>query len=71
MLHKFTSIAGLGGLDRTSIQESWQTGEVPVISATNSFGMGVDKATVRVVAHWGMPQNVASYYQVVRKKFRY
>lgn len=39
-------------------------GECPCISATVSFGMGVDKATVRTVVHWGVPQNVAAYYQV-------
>ena len=25
--------------------------------------MGVDKATVRCIAHWCAPQNVAAYYQ--------
>ena len=35
-----------------------------VITATISFGMGVDKATVRFVAHWHVPQSVAAYYQV-------
>jgi len=36
---------------------------VAVITATISFGMGVDKATVRFVAHWHVPQSVAAYYQ--------
>ena len=35
-----------------------------VIVATVSFGMGVDKASVRGVVHWCAPQNVAAYYQV-------
>lgn len=38
-------------------------GKCPVISATVSFGMGVDKSSVRFVIHWDMPQNVAGYYQ--------
>ena len=38
--------------------------QVAVITATISFGMGVDKATVRFVAHWHVPQSVAAYYQV-------
>ena len=38
-------------------------GKVPVITATISFGMGVDKASVRFVVHWCAPQNVAGYYQ--------
>ena len=39
--------------------------KVAVITATISFGMGVDKATVRFVAHWQVPQSVAAYYQVL------
>lgn len=38
-------------------------GKVPVITATVAFGMGVDKPTVRFVAHWSTPQTVAAYYQ--------
>lgn len=38
-------------------------GDVPVITATISFGMGVDKSSVRVVAHWCVPQSMAAYYQ--------
>ena len=33
--------------DRSQVQEDWMDGKVPVITATISFGMGVDKATVR------------------------
>ncbi|XP_043218234.1 ATP-dependent DNA helicase Q5-like isoform X2 [Amphibalanus amphitrite] len=55
--------AGLKDRDRAAVQESWMDGEVPVITATVSFGMGVDKATVRFVGHWSMPQSVAGYYQ--------
>jgi ATP-dependent DNA helicase Q5 len=45
------------------VQNQWMEGKVPVIAATVSFGMGVDKASVRFVAHWSAPQSVASYYQ--------
>jgi ATP-dependent DNA helicase Q5 len=38
-------------------------GNVPVITATVAFGMGVDKSSVRFVAHWSTPQSVAAYYQ--------
>lgn len=55
--------AGLKSSDRMAVQEKWMAGECACISATVSFGMGVDKASVRAVVHWGAPQNVAAYYQ--------
>ncbi|XP_066149056.1 ATP-dependent DNA helicase Q5-like isoform X2 [Euwallacea fornicatus] len=55
--------AGLKNNERLEFQEMWQRGEVPVICATISFGMGVDKASVRFVVHWGVPKDPASFYQ--------
>ncbi|KAM4663492.1 ATP-dependent DNA helicase Q5 [Discoglossus pictus] len=55
--------AGLKAADRTSIQNEWMDGTVPVIVATISFGMGVDKANVRFVAHWNIAKSMAGYYQ--------
>ncbi|CAH0702433.1 unnamed protein product [Spodoptera exigua] len=54
---------GMKSAERISVQERWSQGEVPCVCATVSFGMGVDKASVRAVAHWGIAQNVAAYYQ--------
>ncbi|CAH1646656.1 unnamed protein product [Spodoptera littoralis] len=54
---------GMKSSERISVQEKWSQGEVPCVCATVSFGMGVDKASVRAVAHWGIAQNVAAYYQ--------
>lgn len=39
--------AGLGSAERSSVQHQWMDGQIPVIVATISFGMGVDKANVR------------------------
>ncbi|CAG2060666.1 unnamed protein product, partial [Timema podura] len=39
--------AGLKDEERVRIQEEWMSGKYPVISATVSFGMGVDKGSVR------------------------
>lgn len=39
--------SGLKQEVRTEIQDSWTSGKVQVIAATCSFGMGVDKASVR------------------------
>nr|XP_028572723.1 ATP-dependent DNA helicase Q5 isoform X1 [Podarcis muralis]XP_028572724.1 ATP-dependent DNA helicase Q5 isoform X1 [Podarcis muralis]XP_028572725.1 ATP-dependent DNA helicase Q5 isoform X1 [Podarcis muralis]XP_028572726.1 ATP-dependent DNA helicase Q5 isoform X1 [Podarcis muralis]XP_028572728.1 ATP-dependent DNA helicase Q5 isoform X1 [Podarcis muralis] len=55
--------AGLKVADRTSVQNEWMEEKVPVIVATISFGMGVDKANVRFVAHWNLAQSIAGYYQ--------
>ncbi|XP_058509864.1 ATP-dependent DNA helicase Q5 isoform X2 [Solea solea] len=55
--------AGLKTGDRTDAQNEWMQGKVLVIVATISFGMGVDKATVRFVAHWNLAKSLASYYQ--------
>lgn len=55
--------AGLKQSERIGVQEDWMEGKYAVISATISFGMGVDKGSVRFVIHWDIPQNVASYYQ--------
>jgi len=55
--------AGLSAKQRDNVQDRWTSGQVPVVAATISFGMGVDKATVRFVAHWCAPQSVSGYYQ--------
>ncbi|KAG7243713.1 hypothetical protein INR49_011270 [Caranx melampygus] len=55
--------AGLKAGDRTEVQNEWMEGKVLVIVATISFGMGVDKANVRFVAHWNLAKSLASYYQ--------
>ncbi|XP_055894999.1 ATP-dependent DNA helicase Q5-like [Biomphalaria glabrata] len=55
--------AGLNGKVREEVQTDWMEGRVPVIAATISFGMGVDKHNVRFVAHWTMPKSMAGYYQ--------
>lgn len=55
--------AGLKSSERDQVQEEWMQGKVKVICATISFGMGVDKSTVRFVIHWNLPKSMAAYYQ--------
>jgi RecQ family ATP-dependent DNA helicase len=55
--------AGLAPERRRSAQESFMSGGAEVVVATNAFGMGVDKADVRTVAHWALPTSLEAYYQ--------
>jgi ATP-dependent DNA helicase RecQ len=55
--------AGLGRQERADGQRRFMAGEVDVVVATNAFGMGVDKADVRTVAHATVPGSVEAYYQ--------
>jgi ATP-dependent DNA helicase RecQ len=55
--------AGLGREQRAAAQRRFMSGEVEVVVATNAFGMGVDKADVRTVAHASVPASVEAYYQ--------
>jgi ATP-dependent DNA helicase RecQ len=55
--------AGLPGEERDRIQKAWTEGTVRCVVATNAFGMGIDKADVRVVVHMDLPPDLESYYQ--------
>ena len=50
--------AGLTNLDKDVRQKSWQQGQTRVMVATNAFGMGIDKADVRLVIHFEMPDSI-------------
>jgi RecQ family ATP-dependent DNA helicase len=55
--------AGMAPRERRANQEAFMRGEAEVVVATNAFGMGVDKADVRTVAHWALPTSLEAYYQ--------
>lgn len=55
--------AGLERGRRSLVQRRFMLGELPVIVATNAFGMGVDKPDVRYVIHLNMPGRIEAYYQ--------
>ncbi len=55
--------AGMSPEARRASQESFMAGGAEVVVATNAFGMGVDKADVRTVAHWALPTSLEAYYQ--------
>ena len=55
--------AGLSKEVREQRQNSWVTNETRIIVATNAFGMGIDKADVRSVIHFDLPESIEAYYQ--------
>ena len=55
--------AGLGKEERNRRQEEWKKGLTDIIVSTNAFGMGIDKADVRLVAHIDMPDSIEAYFQ--------
>jgi ATP-dependent DNA helicase RecQ len=55
--------AGLDRERRAQAQRRFLADEVPVVVATNAFGMGVDKPNVRTVVHVTVPSSLEAYYQ--------
>jgi ATP-dependent DNA helicase RecQ len=55
--------AGLPRDARAEAQRRFMSGDVPLVVATNAFGMGVDKADVRTVCHESVPSSIEAYYQ--------
>ena len=55
-----------GGISQTDKQKklaNWLKEDYPIMIATNAFGMGIDKANVRQVIHYHLPESLESYYQ--------
>jgi ATP-dependent DNA helicase RecQ len=55
-----------GGIEdeaRRTAQNQFKQSECDVVVATNAFGMGIDRADLRFIAHFDIPGSLEAYYQ--------
>jgi len=61
---------GMSAKEKQRNMLAWQSNKVRVMQATKAFGMGVDKADVRLVAHYFPPASIEEYVQEVGRAGR-
>jgi ATP-dependent DNA helicase RecQ len=54
---------GLSASEKNIAFNNWMTDVTPIMVATNAFGMGIDKPTVRAVIHLHIPDSIENYIQ--------
>ena len=62
-----------GGMSKNDKEDShnlFANGEIMVIVATISFGMGIDKSDIRHVVNYGVPTDIETYYQEIGRAGR-
>jgi ATP-dependent DNA helicase RecQ len=62
--------AGLKDDQRVRVQDAFAAGALPVVCATNAFGMGIDRPDVDAVVHYAIPGSVEAYYQEIGRAGR-
>jgi ATP-dependent DNA helicase RecQ len=62
--------AGVKDEERTRVQDAFAVGSLPVVCATNAFGMGIDRPDVDAVVHYAIPGSVEAYYQEIGRAGR-
>jgi ATP-dependent DNA helicase RecQ len=56
---------GMAGGAREQRQEDFADDKIDIMVATSAFGMGIDKANIRWVAHVALPDSPDSYFQEI------
>ncbi|ONH31484.1 recombinase RecQ [Pseudofrankia asymbiotica] len=62
--------AGLSATRRRQAETAFLDGDLDIVVATTAFGMGIDKADVRFVAHADVADSLDSYYQEIGRAGR-
>ncbi|GBG73038.1 hypothetical protein CBR_g12756 [Chara braunii] len=55
--------AGMKDASRSKSLTEWTSGKVNIVIATVAFGMGIDRADVRLVCHFNVPKTLEGFYQ--------
>ena len=53
--------AGLKDEERTRVQDAFAAGTLPVVCATNAFGMGIDRPDLDAVVHYAIAGSPEAY----------
>jgi ATP-dependent DNA helicase RecQ len=62
--------AGMKDEERTRVQDAFAAGSLPLVCATNAFGMGIDRPDVDAVVHFAIPGSLEAYYQEIGRAGR-
>jgi superfamily II DNA helicase RecQ len=55
---------------RMEVHSAFMCDNIKIIVATVAFGMGIDKANIRCILHFGLPKAIEQYYQQVGRAGR-
>src|SRR5581483_2339824 len=69
-VHTAAYHAGLEDRQRTRVQDAFAAGALPVVCATNAFGMGIDRPDIEAVVHYAIPGSIEAYYQEIGRAGR-
>ncbi|KAL7988526.1 hypothetical protein Chor_007445 [Crotalus horridus] len=62
--------AGMGIKARREVHHKFMRDDIQCMVATIAFGMGINKADIRTVIHYGAPKEMESYYQEIGRAGR-